>query len=343
VATSPVGRSLLLGVRHIANCRNAAVDEKAGGGDVGDTTPEKEKGHLRQQLDAQRDVLVARSDAITMPDGRMRNADVDPLARQRPGEIETWLLDTSTGTRLYESIWFFRHVAEILSEDPIRNWFDVEFLNESGVVLQDDARSRDFQQYCEELSAPDVVQTGLLHEASYGDGLVVAGVSGRGGKKSAQPTSPLLPEQVGEILYLVAKPRDGQFKDIVLDTDILSATYGLPKQFKISKTVAGQQGGGTSDDILVDASRCLHFQTRPRVASKWGLPVYVPLWAVIQLITNLEWSAGQIAFNMATRVVKSDEMVGDLEQRMEFAQSYEAEVNTLSSVIIGKDESLGTA
>ena len=302
------------------------------------------RGHLRQQLAAQREAADTRDDAITMPDGRMRNPDYDPLARQRPGDIETWLLEPATGTKLYETVWFLRHVAEILSEDPIRNWFDLEFLDLEGNVVVDDIRARDFQQYCEELNAIDITQTALIHEAIYGDGLVVAGIKARGrGVKVANPSSPILPEQVGEILYLVAKARDDKFTEIVVDENLANETYGLPTGYKIAKSVPGSSGGSLSDTVIVDATRALHFQTRPRVSSRWGLPVHVPLWSVIQLITNLEWSAGQVAFNMATRVIKSDEMVGDLEQRVDFAAGYESEVNTLSSVILGKDESMSTA
>lgn len=302
---------------------------------------EKKKGHVRAQLDAAAARPQSRMDAISMPDGRMRNPATDPLMRQKPAEIEEWLLDPEKLTLLYEGIWFCRHVAEILSEDPTRNWFDIEFLTESGDVIDDDVRARDFQQYCEELNAQDVIQTALLHEAVYGDGLVLCGIRSKGGG-TASPTAIITPDQVGEVLYLVSKPRDGQFKDIILDDDLNSETYGLPKQFQISQKLAGSQSSGASDLLTVDASRALHFQTRPRVKSKFGLPVFVPLWSVIQLISNLEWSAGQIAYNMATRVVKSDEMVGDIEQRVEFAESFENQINTLSSVILGQNETLST-
>jgi hypothetical protein len=310
--------------------------------DEGDNVDSKSpKKHVSAQLTAHRKTREARLDAIQMPDGRMRNPNFDATMRQRPGAIEEWMLDPVTGTILHDSIWFCRHVNEILSEDPIRNGFAVEFLSPTGEVVKDDARARAFEQYHEELSARDHFQSSLLDEARYGDGLTLMGIQAKSGG-TAEPTQPILPEQVGEILYLVPKPRDGQFKDITFDTDIKSATYGKPTSYKVNIGVSGKLSSGEKDWIDVDASRALHFQTRPRVNSIWGLPIHVPLWTVIQLIANLEWSAGQIAFNMASRVINSDEMVGDIEQRADFAKSFEDEMNTLSALILGKEEKLST-
>jgi len=302
---------------------------------------ESQEGVKRQSLTRR---LQARGDVgIYLPDGTMRSPDLDPLAKQRPADIPDWLLDPAQLTKLSEGSWFCRHVCEILSEDPLRNWFEVEFLDKSGNVVEDDVRARDIKQYHEELNAHDVFQTGLKHEADYGDGLVLAGIQGSGRSGSADPSQPVDETNVGEILYLVTKARDGQFRKIVLDDNIMNPTYATPIGFEIRKAVDTSVGGSQDDWVVAHASRAFHFQTRHRVSSPLGLPIHVPLWTVIQLIGNIEWSSGQIAYNMATRVLKSDEILGDIEQRNAFMRQIENEMNSLSFFAIGKEEDLRTA
>jgi len=268
---------------------------------------------------------------LYVPEGSQMNPLLDPLAKQRPMSAPSWLFEPAELTKLDEWDWLYRRVSDIMSEDPLRNWFEVQFTDEQGNPVEDPKRSHDLQQYLEELDAKDVMQTGLRHEVVYGDGLVAAGIKGSADFKKPI-TSPAT--QIKEIQYLVTKCRDGEFSRIVPDDDPKSDSYGLASQFKV------KAGSGSADKIL-DATRAIHFQTRPRVGQLFGLPMAVTLWSVLQLEQNVQWSVGQIAYRLATTYIRSKQLSGDMEEREEFQRDWEGRLNSMSFFVLDEDEAMG--
>ncbi len=244
-----------------------------------------------------------------------------------------WLFDPIRLTDLDESSWLYHLINDVMSEDPCRNWFHVEFLDAAGKPIVDDKRSRDVQDYLEEIDAQAIIQTGLRHESAYGDGLVAVGL--RGNTSYSKPIKDPA-KQIQEIQYLDPKVRDGEFSEIVTDTDPNSETYGLPRAFKVKL-------GDKSQHQPLDATRAIHFQTRPRARDTMGLPMAVLQWSTLQLEQNVEWSVGQIAYRMATTVIQSAELAKDMEQRIAFWREMENTLNTLSVLVLDKDEELKMA
>ena len=274
---------------------------------------------------------VARHDAIAIPGGSQRDPIRDPLTKQRPEVLPDWLEDPESLNNLVEANWFCRHIGDLLSEDPVRNGITVTFPE---MEKEDEAKalSQAVQQYLEELDAFDMIQEALYDEIVFGDGLLGIGVKQRGG--TADPTQEAKPENVEEIIYLEPICRFDRFKRIVPDTDRESKTYGRPGGFAI-KDAKGQ-------DVILHASRALHFQTRKRKGKPFGLSFYAPIWTVIQVLENIEWSVGQVAFNMATRVITSDDLAEDMEERLGFVNETVNEMNSLSFLALKQGEALSS-
>jgi len=244
-----------------------------------------------------------------------------------------WLSDPARLTDLDESSWLYRLINDVMSEDPLRNWFRVEFIGADGKPIEDDKRAWDVETYLEEIDAKAIAQTALRHESAYGDGLIGVGITG-----DAAFEKPLtdLPKQVKEIQYLDPKIRDGDFSEIVIDTDPKSESYGLPRAFKVRL-------GDKSLHQELDATRAIHFQTRPRARSNMGLPMAVLQWSVLQLEQNVEWSVGQIAYRMASTVIESAQLANDMEERLAFWREIENTLNTLSVLVLDEGEKLTMA
>ena len=276
---------------------------------------------LKKQVDARRDA------GISDPGSSQMNRNVDPLARQTP--LATVEFTPEQLTSMAEGIWFCRHIAGVMSEDPIKNGFKVQFANE------DKELSKAVLQYLDELGAKDVLQFALWDDTVYGDGLIGIGIRAKGKKGTADPTQPIkdIAKEVKEIVYFDRIPRDDRFKKIVYDADRQSSTYGKEKSYEVKMG---------SDTVNLDAARALHFQTRPRVKSNFGLSLYVPIWSVIQVVENTVWSLGQLAYNIATRVIQSDELTNDITERTQLMTDMEKKINSLSMIVVGNDESVTT-
>lgn len=273
---------------------------------------------LRRQADAAKRI---RADAgIYLPSGSQMG-DSDPLANQQPFAATHW--EPAQLTTMAEGIWFCRRIASVMSEEPVKNWFDIEF------DPPDEELAAQVLDYLEKLNAKEIFQQALFDEAVYGDGLIGLGI--QAGKGVADPSTPV--EGVSEIMYLERIPRDDRFTGIELDEDPASPTYSEPKAYTI------KQG---DKEISLDASRAIHFQTRPRIKSEWGLSFFTPIWSVIQVVENTVWSLGQMAYNMATRVITSDILNTEAEQRVGFMEEMEGKMNSLSMLVMGQDESVTT-
>jgi hypothetical protein len=275
---------------------------------------------LKRQIEARQDA------GISVPGGSQMNRNIDPLARQTPLAVATFTPQELTS--MAEGIWFCRHIAGVMSEDPIKNGFVVQF------VKEDKERAKAVLQYLDERGGKDVLQFALWDDTVYGDGLIGLGIRAKG-KGTADPTQPIkdITKEVKDIVYFDRIPRDDRFTDIVYDDDRQSPTYGQVKSYKVK--ISG-------DEMQMDASRAIHFQTRPRVKDKFGLSMFVPIWSVIQVVENTVWSLGQLAYNIATRVIHSDALSNDLAERTELMTDMEGKINTLSMLVVGNEENVST-
>jgi uncharacterized protein len=265
-----------------------------------------------------------RTDAgIYIPSGSQMGTS-DPLANQLPFAATQW--EPNQLSTMVEGIWFCRRIANVMSEEPVKNWFNIEF------TPPDDDLAYAVQQYLEQLHAKQSFQHALFDEVVYGDGLIGMGIQAAG-KGVADPTTPVEPDKIKEILYLENISRDDRFTGIELEADANSPNYGNPKAYVI------KQG---DKEITVDASRMIHFQTRPRIKSSWGLSFFTPIWSVVQVVENTVWSLGQMAYNMATRVVTSQQLNEGAEKRLEFMEELETRINSLSMLVMGENESVST-
>ncbi len=276
---------------------------------------------LKKQIDARRDV------GISDPGGSQMNRNVDPLARQTPLAVAQFTPEQLTN--MAEGIWFCRHIAGVMSEDPVKNGFEVQFAN------VDKELSKAVLQYLDERGAKDVLQFALWDDTVYGDGLIGIGIRAKGKKGTADPRQPIkdMAKEVKEIVYFDRMPRDDRFKGITYETDRNADNYGQAKAYKVKVG---------SDEIEMSASRVIHFQTRPRVKSEFGLSLFVPIWSVIQVVENTVWSLGQLAYNIATRVIQSDALTNDIAERTQLMTDMEKKINSLSIIVVGSDESVTT-
>lgn len=314
-----------------------------------DEAADKSTSHAEQRVDRmiedaarivggqrvfRRDVGLALSSVV----GASQRGSRDPLSGQRPTSLESWLTDPQELAKLTEATWICRHMAELYSEDMLRGGWVVHFDEQAALSEEDRADlSGQLAAYMEERSAVDCIQWALQDEITFGDGLAGMGIKERAARrKVTNPLAePLDLKRVQELRYVERISRADRFRDITLEKDPEQDRYGKPKLFKVTT-----HGGS---DVDVHWSRCLHFQSRPRYGERFGLSAYAANWGAIQLLENTVWSLGQVAYNMATRVVKSDELLGSYMEREQFMTDADALFNSLSVVLLGKGEDLTVA
>ena len=260
----------------------------------------------------------------------------DPLARQR--FFAGFELTPEEQGKLARHFWLARKVVDRRSRDMTRAWGKVEIRGPDGPML-----TRGVTQALETLDVRGKFRRMIKRELIYGDGMIALGIQEQG---EVQITLPLTPSKITGIEYLkVFGKAQVEVSSVELDESPASPQFGEIKTYALKPLIPGQPLR------QVDASRVLHYQTRPEDNSVWGISLFEDLYPIFQAIANTDWAVKEVLFQMVYKVFKSEALFerlmeaeerGDLTAVTNLLSVLDTEISVLSTQVLGKDDSLTT-
>lgn len=251
----------------------------------------------------------------------------DVLTRQHPG-VRRKLTDEEI-TALYASNSIVQNIIDIPAEDMTRSWFTLK--------MKDEALKNKIMQKLRDLKARGAFKEMRKFERLRGDGFIALGVTQSNPFELKDPLDVTKLKRV-DYLHAFSSMKVSQF---VLNEDMFSPTYGQVEYFQINRrSRLGSEIAGMKQD-LVHHTRLIHDQTRRLEDEHRGQPLLEPLYDIITVLDTALWSVGQILYDFAFKIYKSDG-VEDLspEQKNELGMILDYMFRTEALAIIGKDEEL---
>lgn len=251
----------------------------------------------------------------------------DMLTRQHPGTRRK--LTDAEITALYASNSIVQNIIDIPAEDMTRSWFTLK--------MKDEALKNKIMQKLRDLKAREAFKEMRKFERLRGDGFIALGVTQSNPFELKDPLDVTKLKRV-DYLHAFSSMKVSQF---VLNEDMFSPTYGQVEYFQINRrSRLGSEIAGMKQD-LVHHTRLIHDQTRRLEDEHRGQPLLEPLYDIITVLDTALWSVGQILYDFAFKIYKSDD-VEDLspEQKNELGMILDYMFRTEALAIIGKDEEL---
>lgn len=251
----------------------------------------------------------------------------DALVRQQP-----WLrrrLTTQELTDLYATNAIVQNIIDIPAEDMTRSGFDL--------VMEDESLKNNIMSKLRDLKVKYAFKKARSYERLYGDGFISLGVTQSVPFELADPLDPKALKRVDYI-----HPFSGnKVNEFILNEDMFSPNYGQVEFFQVNRrSRIGQQIAGISQDN-VHASRLIHDQTRRLEDEYRGQPLLEPLYDIITVLDTSLWSVGQILYDFAFKVYKSDSIVDmDAQDKYELGMLMDYMFRTEALAVIGKEEEL---
>jgi len=266
-----------------------------------------------------------RSDFMTGPGNKGYGKDM--MVRQHPG-IRRRLTDAEI-SELYATNRIVQNIIEIPAEDMTRNWFTLR--------MKDEKLQRDIMSELANLKARDAFQKQRAFQRLRGNGLISLGVT-QSSKFNLSDEIDVM--KLKSIDYI--HPFSGmKVKDFILNEDMFSPKFGEAEYFVINqRSKTGELIAGKTE-TRVHASRLLHDQALRLEDETRGQPILEPLYDIIQVMDTGLWSVGQILYDFAFKIYKSDG-IEDMsrEDKQELTMLADFMFKTESLAIIGKEEEL---
>lgn len=251
----------------------------------------------------------------------------DALVRQQPGVRRR--LTTQELTDLYATNAIVQNIIDIPAEDMTRSGFDL--------VMEDESLKNNIMSKLRDLKVKYAFKKARSYERLYGDGFISLGVTQ---SVSFELKDPLDPKKLKSVDYI--HPFSGnKVNQFILNEDMFSPNYGEVEFFQVNRRSSlGQQITGISQDN-VHASRLIHDQTRRLEDEYRGQPLLEPLYDIITVLDTSLWSVGQILYDFAFKVYKSDSIVDmDAQDKYELGMLMDYMFRTEALAVIGKEEEL---
>lgn len=249
---------------------------------------------------------------------RLVNSRGDPLTSQRPSQPKK--LSDKEITNLYKTNRIFQNIIDVPAEDMTREWISFEETNKN--------TAKDILNKLNDLDAKPKFNDMVQYERLRGDGFISLGVSQNSNYKLEET---LKKSQLKDINYIHAFSRQKVSEADVVD-NVFDENHGDIENYKINLD---------SSPTNVNHSRILHYQTRTVEDEIFGIPLIQSLYDPLTIFDNVAWSTGQVAYSLVFKVLKTNNIkLGNKEDYKKMQQWYEAEFNTNSLAIIGKEDEL---
>jgi len=251
----------------------------------------------------------------------------DALVRQQPGVRRR--LTNQELTDLYATNAIVQNIIDIPAEDMTRNWFTLR--------MEDEKLKNDIMSKLSDLKAKEKFKKARSYERLYGDGFISLGVTQSSPFKLSDPLDVQKLKRVDYIHAFSGK----KVNHFILNEDMFSPNYGEVEFFQVNRRSSlGQQIAGISQDN-VHASRLIHDQTRRLEDEYRGQPLLESLYDIITVLDTSLWSVGQILYDYAFKVYKSDSIDDmDTQEKYELGMIMDYMFRTEALAVIGKEEEL---
>lgn len=282
--------------------------------------------------------LQTRLDAFTVGGTAMGNPLYDAMsaaAIQEPEEIEVEQLIS-----LWEGDWLPDRIVSVFAEDVTKHPFELE------IPGKEDVRDLIMRRLTD-LKYHSFKTEQIKRSLALGDGFIGLGIRQSSGKVALDKPVGLDPEfkngqlippaavDIANIDYLQVFDQRAISGDPVIEEDVWSPQYGQIKSIKLAAI-------GEIEERVVHSSRLLHLRPNPSQKTKWGRSIFPAMFLVLKMFYTTTWTVAQVMYQMAFKVIKSDELLGDINTRLAMFESLQKKINALSLFVLGKDEDMYT-
>lgn len=251
----------------------------------------------------------------------------DALVRQQPA-LRRILTDVDL-TNLYANNRIIQNLIDIPAEDMTRSWFTLR--------MKDEKLKNDIMGKLSDLNAKEAYKKMRIYERLRGDGFISLGVT----QSSSFSLADELDEKKLKRLDYIHAFSGMKVNDFILNEDMFSQKYGQVEMFQINRrSRMGTHIAGLSQEN-VHASRLIHDQTRRLEDEYKGQSLLEPLYDIITILDTSLWSVGQILYDYAFKIYKSDGVENmNVQDKNELGMLMDYMFRTEALAIIGKDEEL---
>lgn len=251
----------------------------------------------------------------------------DALSRQEPG-FRRGLTDADM-SEMYATNRIVQNIIEIPAEDMTRNWFTLR--------MDDEKLKRNIMSKLADLNAREAFKKMRVFERLRGDGFISLGVT----QNSPFQLSDRLDENKLKRVDYIHAFSGQKVTDFILNDDMFSSQYGQVETFKMKRRKNSGIILPDNGETLVHASRLLHDQSRRLEDEHRGQSLLEPLYDIITVLDTSLWSVGQILYDYAFKIYKS-EGIEDMnpEEKNELSMLMDYMFRTEALAIIGSTEEL---
>lgn len=249
----------------------------------------------------------------------------DMLTRQAPSARRK--LTDDDISNLYANNRIVQNIIDIPAEDMTRGWFTLK--------MKDENLKNEIMRKMRDLNARGAFKKMRSFERLRGDGFISLGVTQ---SAAFQLNDPIDLSKLKSVDYLHAFSSK-KVSEFVMNEDMFSKEYGQVEFFKIKRKLAN--GSSSPDDGKIHASRLIHDQTRRLEDDTRGQSLLEPLYDTITVLDTSLWSVGQMLYDYAFKIYKSDG-IDDMkqEERTELGMIMDYMFRTEAVAIIGINEDL---
>ncbi|WP_231868408.1 DUF1073 domain-containing protein [Fictibacillus phosphorivorans] len=259
--------------------------------------------------------------------GNGKGHSKDALVRQQPGLRRR--LTHQQLSNLYADNRIIQNIIDIPAEDMTRSWFTLK--------MKDETLKNNIMSKLRDLKAKEAFKKMRSFERLRGDGFISLGIT----QSTAFNLSDKLDETKLKRLDYIHAFSGMKVEDFILNEDMFSLNYGQVEMFKLNRrSRLGEQIAGVTQDN-VHASRVIHDQTRRLEDEYRGQPLLEPLYDIITILDTSLWSVGQMLYDFAFKVYKSDGIENmSSEEKSELGMLMDYMFRTEALAIIGTSEEL---
>ncbi|MBT2603753.1 DUF1073 domain-containing protein [Bacillus sp. ISL-53] len=251
----------------------------------------------------------------------------DALVRQQPA-MRRILTDIDL-SNLYANNRIIQNIIDIPAEDMTRSWFSLR--------MEDEKLKNDIMGKLADLNVKEAFKKMRSYERLRGDGFISLGVT----QTTPFELADKLDEKKLKRLDYIHAFSGMKVNDFILNEDMFDINYGQVEMFQINRrSRMGNQIAGLSQEN-VHASRLIHDQTRRLEDEYKGQSLLEPLYDIITILDTSLWSVGQMLYDFAFKIYKSEGIEGmNSQDKNELGMLMDYMFRTEALAIIGKDEEL---
>ncbi|MBC2077670.1 DUF1073 domain-containing protein [Listeria booriae] len=260
----------------------------------------------------------------------------DNLTRQRPGAAK--ILTFNDCKNLYASNGIVKNIIDIIPEDMTR----------AGWTLKTDNKEvkKAIESKWRQLKTKDKFQKLFADDRLYGDGYISIGAVSNNVDNGANLNQAIDTTKLKSVPYLNAFSAQ-KVSRFHTNEDMFSADYGEVEKFEVSRMsrigehIMATGGMSVTTQELVHRSRILHQQSFRFEDEPDGRSVLEGLYDIITVMDTSLWSVGQILYDYAFKVFKSDKVDSMTKKdKAEIGMLMDYKFRTEALALIGANEDL---